>query len=356
MRKSTWHPRIFALTVCLLAGALTAGCGADSGAKLTKNEPLTIGQVVPTLGYITLDTALASKTFANQDLKVNKVQLSGGDPTALAALDAGDIDVAAVGSEAAVTAIAKKAGDYKIVYALMPKMSLELTVSKDFLAKSGISADSPLDEKIQALKGARIGVSALGGAQERVSQWLAQRGNLDPASDLEIVNVGPPPALRAGMENGNIDAFMLTAPNGEQAEEAGFGELLIDLGSEIPELRDYYHLVLVTSKDFATNNRKTLVKAIRALNEANGAIADDPESVTKALIAGGYGKVPEDIMANSVAKLSSGLDANGALTAERMEFLLKFSAETSDPTAEDLDVAKGEGDWWTNEFVKAAQN
>ena len=355
MRKSTWLPRVYTLTACMMVAALTAACGADSGAKLGEDEPLTIGQVVPTLGYITLDTALASDTFAAQDLKIDKVQLSGGDPTALAALDAGDIDVAAVGSEAAVTAIAKDAGDYKIVYALMPKMSLELTVSKDFLAQSGVSADSPLEAKIQALKGARIGVSALGGAQERVSQWLAQRGGLDPSADLEIINVGPPTALRAGMENGNIDAFLLTAPNGEQAEAAGFGEILIELGSEIPELRDYYHLVLVTSKEFAANNRKTLVGAVRALNAANEAIADDPQRVTKSLIAGGYGEVPEDIMANSVAKLSSGLEVNGALTPERMEFLLKFSAETADASAADLDVTDGEGDWWTNEFVKAAQ-
>ena len=354
MPRRTWIVRALA---GVLAASTLAACGGagDSNAKLEKNEPLTIGQVVPTLGFITLDTARAVDTFDDEGIAVENVQLSGGDPTALAALDAGDIDVAAVGSEAAVSAIAKGAGDYQIVYALMPKMSLEVTVSKEFMAKSGVTPESPLEDKIAALKGARIGVSALGGAQEKVSQWLAKQGGLDPASDVDIVNVGPPSALQAGMENGNIDAFLLTAPNGEQSEEAGYGEVLIELGSEIPELRDYYHLVLVASKDFAANNHEALVNATRALNSANELVTNDPSKVTQALLKGSYKEVPEGIMANSVEKLGSGLEVNGALTEDRMNLLLEFSAQTTDPKAASLDVAEGEGDWWTNEFVEEAE-
>lgn len=342
------------VVVSTVLASLLAACGGTGGESLGEDEPLTIGQVVPTLGFITLDTALAMDTFAEEGLQVEKVQLSGGDPTALAALDAGDVDVAAVGSESVVTATAKDAGEYQIVYALMPKMSLELTVSNDFLAQAGVTPDSPVQEKIKALKGARIGVSALGGAQEKVSRWLAQQGGLDPATDLEIVNVGPPPALRAGLENGNIDAFLLTAPSGEQVEAAGFGTVLIELGSEIPELRNYYHLVLVTTKDFAANNEEALVNAIEALNAANEAIVNEPQKVAAALAEGPYSEVPEDIMAASVEKLSDGLEVKGALTPENMEFLLEFSSETVDTDVSTLDVAEGEGDWWTNEFVKKA--
>ena len=351
MSRRTWIAR--AVASMLIAG-LIAGCGGDTGQKLAEDEPLTIGQVVPTLGFITLDTARALDTFADEGIQVKNVQLSGGDPTALAALDAGDIDVAAVGSDAAVSAIAKGAGEYQIIYALMPKMSLELTVSDVLLERTGVTPDAPLEEKIQALKGARIGVSALGGAQERVSQWLAKQGGLDPATDLEIVNVGPPSALQAGMENKTIDAFLLTAPSGATTEASGYGNILIELGSEIPELRDYYHLVLVASNEFAANNHETLVAAARALNQANQAVVEDPARVTSALREASYGEVPEEIMTNSVEKLGSGLDVNGALTREGMQFLLEFSAETVDPAAEKLDVTQGEGEWWTNEFAEEA--
>jgi NitT/TauT family transport system substrate-binding protein len=355
MPRSTGMARIRTVLTCMLLGSLVAACG-DSSARMGENESLKIGQVVPTLGYITLDTALALDTFADVGLAVEKVQLSRGDSTALAALDTGDIDVAAVGSESALTAIAKGAGDYEIIYAVMPKMSLELTVSDKFLAPRGVTPDSPLEERIQALRGARIGVAGLGGAQQRVSQWLAKRGGLDPDSDLQIINVGAPTALRAGMENGNIDAFLLTAPSGEQAEAAGFGQVLIELGSEIPELRGYYHLVLVTTKGFAANNQENLVKFAKALNAANDAIVNDAGTTTQALLVGSYTKVPPDIMAASVKKLGSGLEVNGALTAEGMTFLLEFAADTAnDADVASLNVAEGEGDWWTNEFVEAAQ-
>ena len=154
------------------------------------------------------------------------------------------------------------------------------------------------------------------------------------------------------MENGDIDAFLLTAPNGEQAEAAGYGEVLIELGSEIPELRDYYHLVLVANKEFAANNREALVDAVGALNEANSQVTENPDQVTQALLEETYSEVPPEIMANSVDKLSVGLEGNGALTEEGIRHLLEFSADTTDPAAASLDPAEGEGDWWTNEFVE----
>ena len=177
MSRRTWTTNALA---GLLVAATLVGCGGSDNETLGENEPLTIGQVVPTLGFITLDTARALDTFGDEGMSVDNVQLSGGDPTALAALDAGDIDVAAVGSDAAVSAIAKGAGDYQIVYALMPRMSLDVTVSKDFLAESGVSPDAPLEEKIAALKGARIGVSALGGAQETGLPVAGREGRPGP--------------------------------------------------------------------------------------------------------------------------------------------------------------------------------
>ena len=54
--------------------------------------------------------------------------LPGGDASALAALDSGDIDLAAVGSEAVLRAAAK-GQPFEIVYTLMSKVTLQLVVS-----------------------------------------------------------------------------------------------------------------------------------------------------------------------------------------------------------------------------------
>lgn len=325
------------------------GGGGEPGA-------VAIAQVVPTLGYVSLDTARAFDTFGSQDLKYNHVQLSGGDPAALAALDSGDVDFAAVGSEAPLLALAEGGGEYQIVYSLMGQMSLDLTVSKKFLDKAGVSPSDPLKKRLSALKGARFGVSALGGAQERAAKWIAQYGGLDPESDIEIVNAGAPPALLAGMENDRIDAFMLTEPNGAQAEKSGFGKVLVRPGSEVDELKSFYHLVLVTRKDLAEEHPEKVTKVVSALNEANQMIVKDPEKVAAKLHGSTYKKVPTDILTNSIKGLAGGVDSDGEVTADGVSMVIKFTSDTGDAIVEEkLDVAGGEGDWWTNKFVDDAR-
>lgn len=324
------------------------GGGADPGKA-------TIAQVQPTLGYVTLDAAKAYDTFAKEKVKAEYVQVSGGDAAALAALESGNVNFAAVGAEAPLVAMAKSGGEYQIVYSLMSQMSLELTVSKKFLAKAGVSPTSPLEQRLKALKGARFGVSALGGAQDKAARWLVRRAGLDPEKDVEILNGGPPSALQAGLQNDRFDAFMLTTPNGTMAERDGSGQVLIRPGTEIPELKGYYHLVLVARKDFTAKNPGMVKSVIRALTAADDMILDQPDEVGAKLGRTNYRKIPADVLPASIKSLSAGLEPRGELTADGMRTVVEFTAATGQPiVGEKLDAAKGEGDWWTNEFAGEA--
>ena len=91
-----------------------------------------IGQAVPTLSFLPLWAARALGTFEEEGVRLQFVSIRGGDPTALAALDSGDIDFAAVGSDTALEAIAK-GQPFQFVYSLMSQVSLELTDSNKYL-------------------------------------------------------------------------------------------------------------------------------------------------------------------------------------------------------------------------------
>src|SRR3546814_6608290 len=84
---------------------------------------------------------------------------------------------------------------------LMNKVSLQLVVSNDFLQRKGVSPKDPLAKRLAALKGATLGVSAIKGAQDRAGRWLVAQGGLDPAKDLNVAMIGPPPALNAALQN-----------------------------------------------------------------------------------------------------------------------------------------------------------
>src|SRR5262249_52486874 len=158
------------------------------------------------------------------DLKFTLIR--GGDPAALAALDAGDVDFAAVGSDTALAAIAK-GQPLLLVYSLMSQVTLELVMSNKFLERTGATPNDPLQARIKALKNASIGGSAIGGAEDRGARWLVSQGGLDRQNDIKIALIGPPPAIHAAFDHGQIDGFILSPPDGKVAEQSGTGKVYL---------------------------------------------------------------------------------------------------------------------------------
>src|SRR5580698_8286287 len=145
-------------------------------------QSVRIAQGFASLSFLPVWAARALNTFPAEGLTASVIVSPGGDPAALAALDAGDVDLAAVGTESALRAVAK-GQPFEIVYSLMSKVTLEVVVAPSFLEKTGVKPGDPLEKRIAALKGAIIGVAAVGGTQETAARWIASKGGLDPKND-----------------------------------------------------------------------------------------------------------------------------------------------------------------------------
>ena len=171
--QALWHRLVFFAMLALAALTNSPWVHAQEATSLR------IGQATTSVSFLAIWAARALDTFKPQEIDLKWAAIPGGDPTVLAALDAGDIDLAAVGTDTPLAAVAK-GQDFVLVYALMSQMSLELVVSNAFLARKGISPSDPLQKQIESLKGATIGVSAVRGAQDRVARWLVAQAGLDP--------------------------------------------------------------------------------------------------------------------------------------------------------------------------------
>ncbi|MGO8921186.1 MAG: ABC transporter substrate-binding protein [Stellaceae bacterium] len=314
--------------------------------------PVRIGQAVPTLSFLPLWAARALDSFPAQGLELRFVSISGGDPPALAALDAGDVDFAAVGSDTALAAIGK-GQPFQLIYSLMSQVSLELVVSDAFLKRTGIGPQSPLKTRIAVLKGAVIGVSAVGGAQDRVARWLAGQGGLDPQHDIKIAMIGPPPAIRAALDNGQIDGFVLSPPEGALTEEAKTGKVLIRLGAEFPDLRALPYLVLVAKTPLDGARRDLAVATARALQAASAAILKDPAAVAAAIQSKFFPKLKPDAVLAAVETMKDGIAGGGSITLAGVDHALQFVSATGTAFDRKLDAAGG--GFWTEAIVKAAE-
>jgi NitT/TauT family transport system substrate-binding protein len=315
-------------------------------------QPVRIAQGFASLSFLPVWGARALNTFAAEGLTATVVT-PGGDPAALAALDTGDVDLAAVGTETVLRAAAK-GQPFEIVYNLMSKVTLEVVVAPSFLEKTGVKPSDPLEKRIAALKGATIGVAAIGGTQETAARWLVAKGGLDPKADIKVAQVGGPPALQAALENKRIDAFILSPPEGYLATKSGAGTILISLGDEFPLLANQPYLVLVAKKPIDDKASDLIVRTVRAMQSASSAVVKDPESAATAIQKQFFAKADPDAIAAAVKTLRSGVAGGGKLDVQSFQNQLVFSKEVGIDFGRDFDAAASQNDLWTNSFVERA--
>jgi ABC-type nitrate/sulfonate/bicarbonate transport system substrate-binding protein len=316
-------------------------------------QSVRIAQGFASLSFLPVWAARALNTFAAEGLSATVIVSPGGDPAALAALDAGDVDLAAVGTKSALRAVAK-GQPFEIVYSLMSKVTLEVVVAPAFLEKSGVKPGDPLQQRIVALKGATIGVAAVGGTQETAARWLAAKGGLDPKADIKIAQVGSPPALQAALENKRIDAFVLSPPEGYLATKSGAGTILISLGDEFPLLANQPYLVLVAKKPIDDKASELIVKTVRAMQAASAALVADPEPAALAIQKQFFAKADPAAIVAAIKALSSGVASGGKLEVQAFQNQLVFSKEVGTNFGKDFHAATSQNDLWTNDFVERA--
>jgi len=84
----------------------------------------------------------------------------------------------------------------------------------------------PEIKDVKALKGKKIGVSAIGGSAHFLVQEILRRYGLDPSRDATILGVGNTANRYAALQTGTIDATNLTPPFNFRAQESGLRELV----------------------------------------------------------------------------------------------------------------------------------
>ena len=84
----------------------------------------------------------------------------------------------------------------------------------------------PEIKDVKALKGKKIGVSAIGASAHFLVQEILRRYGLDPSRDTTILGVGNTANRYAALQSGTIDATNLTPPFNFRAQESGLRELV----------------------------------------------------------------------------------------------------------------------------------
>ena len=215
---------------------------------------------VPLISAQTLKVGITSKTlffmpyyvgqkkgfYAAENLKVKPV-LIGRSDVQLAALLAGELQIGSLNADATIV-INEKGGNLKVIAGV--------DNSAPYILVGGKAT-----KKVDDLKGAIIGVSALrGGATSILLDYLKSKGLLYPRDFTMVVISGGTSARLTSLEGGAIAGTVLGIPYSDIAFDQGFNKL----GDTLELIPTYQFNAVTINPAWAEKNRTSVVRFLKA--------------------------------------------------------------------------------------------
>lgn len=209
----------------------------------------------------------------------------------------------------------------------------------------------PVEQRLVALKGKRLGIAGVGGLVDTVTRWLMRKVRIDPEREVQLVNVQSTPALLGALRQRQIDAYILTPPSPYQAVKDGYGVIYLDgTAGEIPELATFHSTCLVTTRSVAESRPELVRRMAAAVAEATRWAVAHPEETVE-LMKREFPRIDPDVVAASTRTLLAALAVGGRFREEGIRRQMEFMVEGGQLRAP---VTTREGTYWTNTYLPGA--
>ena len=245
--------RCAAIAALALITAASPTFAADAGKLNTLRlaySAITVNQAIP---WISLEAG----HFRKNGLAVEVVHASS--TLSLQALLANEVTVAQSVTDACVSANLQGA-DTLFMGAILDKPLYSFIVN-------------PKIKSPQELKGKRIGVTRFGATPDALARATLRMWNLDPATDVTMVQLNEMGLLVQGLANGVIDGAPISLPGNLRAKSLGFTELF-----DLTRINKAYITgTVVTRKRFIDEQHDTAKRFMRAFLEGMKTYLEDEE-------------------------------------------------------------------------------
>ncbi|MDT0323241.1 ABC transporter substrate-binding protein [Streptomyces millisiae] len=293
-----------ALPLLLLAAC---GYGSDSeddagpsnpSSDESSAEALSADEV--TIGYFANITHATAVVGLQEDGGLIRQELGGTDvstqifnagPSAIEALNAGEVDVTFIGPNPAINGWAQSGGQSLRIVSGAASGGASLVVNPDTV--------SSLDD----LAGARIATPQLGNTQDvALLNYLADNGyEVDPQSgrgDVEVARI-PNAEIPAAFDSGDIDGAWVPEPTAANLVNRG-AETLLDEG-ELWDDGRYVVTHVIARQDFLADHPDVVEAIVRGVVETNAWINDNPDEAKADFNAGlaalpGGSELPAEVL------------------------------------------------------------
>jgi NitT/TauT family transport system substrate-binding protein len=332
----------------VLKGIAAAGLTLPLGAPPVLGQAKTLVKGVyasPGITYGPIFLATHLGLWAKNGLEVELKQLQGG-PLSVVALTNREADFAGVASTDPVLGAIKNVHQLAIM-TCTGVLAMQYAARKEWLEKHGVSLKSPLADKLKAFKGARVGAGTIAGGPSQYTRYLARRADLDPDKDMKFVAVGLGATRMAALRTNQVDIIVGSAPDCDQIELEGIGELFMNCGQDVPEFTAFPFTPVVVTPRLA-EDKPDLVRRIAAtLGLGNDMFRERFGDVVD-LMKKQYPTVPPKALERALERDRQSFPPGGRMTQAMWDNNVKVSVAAKlipwGPSA-------AEGGMWTNRFL-----
>lgn len=302
--------RALVLPIVLIA---LAWPGAPASAQAPRKVKLTMPVV--SLSMMTIYLAKARGYLAEEGLDVEMTATGGGGPD-IRALIAGEVEFTLTPGDNVLLAY-QEGKRLVMVATALQRLVINWAMHPEVAKAKGITESTPLPEKLKALRGLTVGVTAPGALTAHLAAFVIRKAGLTPQQDVKIIPIGSGPTFLAALENRKVDVALSSSPSLETAVRRGFAMVFLNNArGEDPSIGEFLMLNLMTRPEVVEKNPELVRKMVRALVRANKwALASTPDQVASALQPF-FGKTPPDLLLDGVKTMLPALSPDGR-TSER---------------------------------------
>jgi NitT/TauT family transport system substrate-binding protein len=303
----TRHARRLTAAVALALTALAGGAAAEPFRLITTDLN---AQLVPNS---VMDMAVELGYFEKEGVEVELVRVQQ-TPSAVAALQAGEGEMANISVDAALQLVAREQMDLKAV--VSPNKSLPFLIA----GKEEIAT-------LADLEGRSFGVGRIGSLDHTLSSKVLLSQGVDPEG-LEVVNIGQPNVRAQALAAGQIDATTMSIGVWLSLPDKTGLHVLVE-----PD--DYYAAAPVLNKvnvvpdAVLAERRDDVEKVVAALVKASRDFARQPELWVEGMVAA-RPDVDRATLEQLAQTFVGAWSVNGGLNRAEIEATVDWNYETPD--------------------------
>ncbi len=334
--------RVIPVFLCALFLSLTF-----AAATLHAQAPRKVKLILPVVAISMTPVYLAQAKgyFAEEGLDVETTSTGGGGPD-IRAVIAGEADFSFTTGDNVILAY-QEGKPLVMVMSGLRRLFINWAMHKETAKAKGITENTPLGEKLKAMKGLTVGVTNPGALTAHLAAFVIRKAGYVPQEDVKIIPIGAGPTWIAALENRKVDLALTAPPVPETAIQRGYAIMFIDnTKGEDPSISEFLMENLIARPETLKKDPDLVRRMVRALVRANKwALSSTPEQVAEALKPA-LGKTEPAILLAGVKSVLPTLSPDGR-TTER-------SVQVTQDILEQAGILKkraGYSDVVTNDFL-----